>query len=80
MSLSRHKLKSSIPIRSIDKINDAVLQMMDYDPAHVELYPEKPNAKDRYVDVTLSMLVKAIGQEKSSPTPSFAFAYSLSII
>jgi hypothetical protein len=28
-----------------DKINHAVLLMMDYDPARVELFPEKANAK-----------------------------------
>jgi hypothetical protein len=54
-----------------DKINAAVLQMMDYDPAHVELYPEKSSAKDRYVDVTLSMLVKAVGQEKEFTDAEF---------
>jgi hypothetical protein len=46
-----------------DKINNAVLRMMDYDPAHVELFPEKTKSEDRYVDVQLSMLVKAVGQE-----------------
>jgi hypothetical protein len=45
--------------------------MMDYDPAHVELYPEKTNSKDRYVDVTPSMLVKAVGQEKEFSDAEF---------
>lgn len=46
-----------------DKINRAVLLMMDYDPARVELFPEKEKVNDRYVDVSFNMLVKAIGQE-----------------
>ena len=46
-----------------DKINRAVLLMMDYDPAHIELFPDKANVNDRYVDVHFEMLVKAIGQE-----------------
>jgi hypothetical protein len=54
-----------------DKINTAVLEMMDYDPAHVELYPENSSAKDRYVDVTLPMLVKAVGQEKEFSDAEF---------
>ena len=54
-----------------DRINNAVFQMMDYDPAHVELFPEKTNAKDRYVDVKLSMLVKAVGQEKDFSDAEF---------
>ena len=37
--------------------------MMDYDPAHIELFPDKANVNDRYVDVHFEMLVKAIGQE-----------------
>jgi hypothetical protein len=45
--------------------------MMDYDPAHVELYPERASAKDRYVDMTLSMLVKAVGQEKEFSDAEF---------
>jgi hypothetical protein len=54
-----------------DKVNHAVLLMMDYDPARVELYPEKTNAKDRYVDVKFSMLVKAVGQEKEFSDAEF---------
>jgi hypothetical protein len=54
-----------------DKINHAVLVMMDYDPAHVELFPEKANAKDRYVDVKFGMLVKAIDQEQEFSEAEF---------
>jgi hypothetical protein len=54
-----------------DKINNAVLLMMDYGPAHVELFPEKVNPKDRYVDVKFSMLVKAVGQEKEFSDAEF---------
>jgi hypothetical protein len=54
-----------------DKINHAVLLMMDYDPARVELFPEKANLKDQYVDVKFAMLVKAIGQEKEFSDAEF---------
>jgi hypothetical protein len=37
----------------------------------VELYPENASAKDRYVDVTLPMLVKAVGQEKEFSDAEF---------
>jgi hypothetical protein len=47
-----------------DKINHAVLLMMDYEPAHVELFPDKPNLADRYVDVNFDTLIKAIREEK----------------
>jgi hypothetical protein len=54
-----------------DKINRAVLLMMDYDPARVELFPDKANAKDRYVDVKFGMLVNAVGQEKNFSDAEF---------
>jgi hypothetical protein len=47
-----------------DKTNRAVLLMMDYDPARVELFPQKADVKDRYVEVNFAMLVKAIAHEK----------------
>ena len=46
-----------------DKINDTVLKMMDYDPARVELFPDKAKVDDRYVDVKFDMLTKAIDKE-----------------
>ena len=54
-----------------DKINHAMLLMMDYDPARVELFPDKAKADDRYVDVKFSMLVKAVGQEKEFSDAEF---------
>jgi hypothetical protein len=54
-----------------DKINRAVLLMMDYDPARVELFPERANVNNRYVDVTFMMLVKAIGQEQDLTEAEF---------
>ena len=51
-----------------DKINHAMLLMMDYDPAHVELFPEKDKADDRYVNVEFKMLVKAVENEKEDFT------------
>jgi hypothetical protein len=45
--------------------------MMDYDPARIELFPQKGNAKDRYVDVSFAMLVKAIGHEKDLSDAEF---------
>ena len=54
-----------------DKINQAVLLMMDYDPAPVELFPHKVNVKDRYVDVRFAMLVKAVGHEKDLSDAEF---------
>jgi hypothetical protein len=47
-----------------DKINQTVLLMMDYDPAHIELFPEKTNASERYVDVNFETLISAIDKEK----------------
>src|SRR5258707_1216341 len=43
-----------------DKVNRAVLLMMDYDPVRIELFPEKANVSDRYVNVEFMMLVNAI--------------------
>ena len=39
--------------------------MMDYEPAHVELFPDKRDAKDRYVNVKFEMLIKAVNEERS---------------
>jgi len=46
-----------------DRINQSVLLMMDYDPAHVELFPEKTNSTERYVDVQFEVLISAITKE-----------------
>jgi hypothetical protein len=54
-----------------DKINHAVLLMMDYEPAHVELFPDKPNLADRYVDVNFDTLIKAIREEKGFTEAQF---------
>jgi len=48
-----------------DRTNRAVLLMMDYDPARVELYPEMEKIADRYVDISFSMLVEAIAKEQN---------------
>jgi hypothetical protein len=45
--------------------------MMDYDPARVELFPDKANVNDRYVDVKFGMLVKAVGQEQDFSDAEF---------
>lgn len=45
-----------------DKINEAVLRMMDYDPARIELFPDKPN-EAKYVNVSLDTLINAINKE-----------------
>jgi hypothetical protein len=49
-----------------DKINQAVLTMMDYDPAHIELFPDKSRVEDRYEDVNFTTLVKSINEEDFS--------------
>ena len=36
-----------------DKINQSVMLMMDYDPARVELFPDREKTADRYVDVKI---------------------------
>ena len=50
-----------------DNVNRAVLMMMDYDPARIELFPEKGNTADRYVNVTFDMLVSAIEHDHDFP-------------
>jgi hypothetical protein len=45
-----------------DKINRAILLMMDYHPASVDLHPDK-KLEERSVEVELDMLVKAIRDE-----------------
>jgi hypothetical protein len=32
-----------------DKINEAVSLMLDYDPAHIELFPDRKEVEDKYV-------------------------------
>ena len=46
-----------------DNVNKMVLLMMDNDEVIVELFPNKPKAEDRYVDVTLEMVVNATNKE-----------------
>lgn len=48
---------------SSDKINQSVLIMMDYDPARIELFPDRQNVEDRYVSVDFATLVRAIDKE-----------------
>src|SRR5438132_9177528 len=45
-----------------DKINESVLLMMDFNPAHVELFPEA-EGKAKYVDVSSETVLHAIAQE-----------------
>ena len=47
-----------------DKINEAVLLMLDYDPARIELFPDRKEIGDRYVDVSFETLVAAVNKEK----------------
>ncbi len=54
-----------------DKINAAVLMMMDYDPAHVELFPEKPTETERYSDVNLSTLTEAVRKDRDFTSQEF---------
>jgi hypothetical protein len=54
-----------------DKINRSVLLMMDYDPARVELFPEKTKVGDRYVDVEFRTLINAINKEKGTSEVEF---------
>jgi hypothetical protein len=53
------------------KINQSVMLMMDYDPARVELFPHREKSADRYFDVKVEMLVKAIDQEKDFSEEEF---------
>jgi hypothetical protein len=46
-----------------DKINQSVLLMMDYDPARVELFPDREKAEDRYVNIDFATLVRSIDKE-----------------
>jgi hypothetical protein len=46
-----------------DPIDNNVLTMLDYDPARVELYPEKTNPAERTKDIPFSQFVKAIREE-----------------
>ena len=48
-----------------DKINQSVLLLMDYDPVRMDLFPDKPNLKNRYVDVGLETLVTAISKDNN---------------
>jgi hypothetical protein len=45
-----------------DMINESVIRMMDYDPALIDLFPNKPN-EARYVKVSLATLVNSISKE-----------------
>ena len=54
-----------------DKINQSVMLMMDYDPARVELFPDREKTVDRYFDVKFEMLVNAIDQEKGFSEQEF---------
>jgi hypothetical protein len=46
-----------------DTINQSVLLMMDYNPAHIELFPDKPEPSKRYVYVSFDTLIKAINED-----------------
>ena len=37
--------------------------MMDYDPARIELFPDKANVEDRYLDVNYETLTKSIEKD-----------------
>src|SRR5260370_4963130 len=52
-----------------DKINEAVMLMMDYDPVRIELFPDKWLGK--HVDVRFSMLVNAINEENGFTEAEF---------
>jgi hypothetical protein len=55
-----------------DKINQAVLRMMDYDQATVELYPEKGETNDKaYVDVPYAALIKSINEDEGFSDSEF---------
>jgi hypothetical protein len=45
--------------------------MMDYDPARVELHPDVQHPENRFVEVNLEMLVKAIRDEEGLTEDEF---------
>jgi hypothetical protein len=47
-----------------DKIHQAVLLMLDYDRGIVELFPERPNPSERFVEVPIGTLTNAIAKNK----------------
>lgn len=60
---------SQIKEFAADKVNQSVLLMMDYEDVRIDLFPDQTNPKQRFVEVKLAMLVKAIGGEKGwTPT------------
>ena len=54
-----------------DKVNQAVLLMMDYEGVRIELFPDRPNADDRFVEVGLAMLVESLNRESHLPPNEF---------
>jgi hypothetical protein len=45
-----------------DRINSSFLRMLDYNPARVELFPNKSDFEERYVEVYFDTLTSAINQ------------------
>jgi hypothetical protein len=54
-----------------DSANKAVLTLLDYNPALVELFPNKTRPEDRYVNVEFDTVVNAIAKEQDFTDEEF---------